>query len=99
MTERETIEKALIDGLQEKGLYREPYKNQAEQYMTLYDTFVKLKNDIEGRGVFFTSHTGLQKKNDSVGLIIQITKQMYCLLDKMSLSADTQGKIRVGADL
>lgn len=83
---RGKIRNALIKQLKEKNLYHEPYSDMIERYMSLWDTTIALEYDIKERGVAVEGPTSI-KKNDSVGMLVNVNKQMLSILDKLGLQA------------
>ena len=83
---RDELYADLVKQLEEKGLYKNPYKDLVERYMAMWGYAIELENDIIERGVCYPSATGV-KKNDSVSLHINTVKQMGIVLDKLDLQA------------
>lgn len=83
---RNELYEDLVKQLEEKGLYRNPYKDLVERYMAMWGYAIELEEDIKERGVCCPTATGV-KKNDSVSLHINTVKQMGIVLDKLDLQA------------
>lgn len=94
---RGKIRAELIRQLKEKQIYREPYKDLVERYMNMWDTTISLEDDIRERGVAVDGPSGI-KKNDSVALLVNVSKQMLMTLDKLGLQA-TGVKSDGGSDI
>ncbi|GAA0234576.1 P27 family phage terminase small subunit [Metaclostridioides mangenotii] len=84
---RERIENALIEQLDERGQYKEPFADLVQRYMKMWDTTIALEQNVEEYGVMFDSERGV-KKNDAVNQLMQMNKQMLILLDKLNITTD-----------
>lgn len=84
---RNQIKTAIIQNLQERRVYQEPYIDRVERYMALWDTVLKLEEDIEINGIKYVTESGIVKKNESVGMLNQTNKQMDLMLEKLGISA------------
>ena len=88
---REQIRQDLIDQLERQGIYGRHYLDLVEDYMALWDTKNALIEDIKKRGVMVRYQNGQNqwghKKNDSVGNLVKVNKQMLELLKELGLRA------------
>lgn len=84
---REKIENALIEQLEIRGQYKEPFADLVKRYMKMWDTTIELEMNIEEYGVMFDTDRGV-KKNDAVNQLMQMNKQMLILLDKLNITTD-----------
>ena len=88
---REQIRQDLIDQLERQGIYGRHYLDLVEDYMALWDTKNALISDIQKRGVMVRYQNGQNqwghKKNDSVGNLVKVNKQMLELLKELGLRA------------
>ena len=88
---REQIRQDLIDQLERQGIYGRHYLDLVEDYMALWDTKNDLIRDIKERGVTVRYQNGQNqwghKKNDSVGNLVKVNKQMLELLKELGLRA------------
>ena len=89
---REQIRQDLIDQLERQGIYGRHYLDLVEDYMALWDTKNALILDIQQRGVMSKYQNGENqwgyKKNDSVGNLVKVNKQMLMLLKELGLRAE-----------
>ena len=88
---REQIRQDLTDQLERQGVYGRHYLDLIEDYMALWDTKNALISDIKKRGVMTKYQNGENqwgyKKNDSVGNLVKVNKQMLGLLRELGLRA------------
>jgi P27 family predicted phage terminase small subunit len=88
---REQIKQDLTDQLERQGVYGRHYLDLVEDYMALWDTKNALISDIKKRGVMIKYQNGENqwgyKKNDSVGNLVKVNKQMLELLRELGLRA------------
>ena len=88
---REQIRQDLTDQLERQGVYGRHYLDLIEDYMALWDTKNALISDIKKRGVMIKYQNGENqwgyKKNDSVGNLVKVNKQMLGLLRELGLRA------------
>ena len=88
---REQIRQDLTDQLERQGVYGRHYLDLVEDYMALWDTKNALISDIKKRGVMIKYQNGENqwgyKKNDSVGNLVKVNKQMLELLRELGLRA------------
>lgn len=88
---REQIRQDLTDQLERQGVYGQHYLDLIEDYMALWDTKNALIGDIKKRGVMTKYQNGQNqwgfKKNDSVGNLVKVNKQMLELLKELGLRA------------
>jgi len=88
---REQIRQDLTDQLERQGVYGQHYLDLIEDYMALWDTKNALISDITKRGVMIKYQNGENqwgyKKNDSVGNLVKVNKQMLELLRELGLRA------------
>ena len=85
------IKQDLIDQLECKGVYGQQYLDLINDYMSLWDVKRALIKDIKERGVTVKYQNGENqwgyKKNDSVGNLVKVNKQMLDLLKELGLRA------------
>ncbi len=84
---RDEVRDSLLESLGERGLARQPWLDLVEQYMNLWDTSWLLNSNIQEHGVMVTAPNGTTKKNESVGLLVNINKQMNQQLEKLGIEA------------
>lgn len=87
------IRSELIEQLQLRRIATSYFLDLVESYIELCALEDKLKEDIKNRGVSVKSETGagkiVYKKNDSVGLLVNVVKQKQDTLIKMGISPET----------
>lgn len=86
---RNEIESALLKQAKSAGMTEKFYTALIDDYMTMWDTEQKLKEDIEERGVKVTAvmangSTNV-KKNDSVDQYTKVNMQMLKLLQQLRI--------------
>ena len=95
-TLRQRIKKSLEDQLKAKGADIELFKNQVNDYMTMWDLKEQLKDDIAENGLrlmYKTANGGeVEKDNPSVKQIPLINKQMLMLLKQLEISTDNAAR-------
>ncbi len=88
---REQIKQDLIDQLERQGVYGQHFLDLIDDYLALWDTKNALIEDIKKRGVMTKYQNGANqwgyKKNDSVGNLVKVNKQMLELLKELGLRA------------
>ena len=88
---REQIRQDLTDQLERQGVYGQHYLDLIEDYMALWDTKNALISDIKKRGVMIKYQNGENqwgyKKNDSVGNLVKVNKQMLEVLMELGVRA------------
>lgn len=84
---RDEIRQSLLESLSSRGIACQPWLDLVEQYMNLWDTSWLLNANIQSEGVMMTMTNGTTKKNDSVGLLVNINKQMNQQLEKLGIEA------------
>ena len=84
---RDEVRESLLASLRERGVDCQPWLDLVEQYMNLWDTSWMLNANIQSEGVMITMANGSTKKNDSVGLLVNINKQMNQQLEKLGIEA------------
>ena len=84
---RDEVRESLLESLRYRGIARQPWLDLVEQYMNLWDTSWLLNANIQAEGVMITTPSGMTKKNDSVGLLVNINKQMNQQLEKLGIEA------------
>lgn len=84
---RDEVRESLLASLRERGVDCQPWLDLVEQYMNLWDTSWALNSNIQSEGVMITMPNGSTKKNDSVGLLVNINKQMNQQLEKLGIEA------------
>lgn len=90
---RGKIRAAIINNLKSRGIYRQPYADRVERYMALWDTVLKLEDDIEKNGIKYITDIGTVKKNESVSMLNQTNKQMDSMLEKLGINGQIDGQI------
>lgn len=83
---RDEVRDSLLESLRSRGVACQPWLDLVEQYMNLWDTSWLLNQDIQSRGVIDMSGN-YPKKNDSVGQLVNINKQMNQQLEKLGIEA------------
>lgn len=83
------IERYLLDSLKANGADKPVFVDLVNRYMQMWETSITLEEDIKNRGVSITSPTGVQRKNDSVAMLVTMNKQMLMILDKLGLNANS----------
>lgn len=89
---RGKIEKAIIEQLKEKQVYKYAhYQDLVRDYMKLWDFKTMLQDDIDKRGVAIewrNSETQYgYKKNDSVSELLKVNTQMLKILYDLGVRA------------
>lgn len=88
---REQIKQDLTDQLERQGVYGQHFLDLIDDYLALWDTKNALIEDIKKRGVMTKYQNGANqwgyKKNDSVGNLVKVNKQMLELLKELGLRA------------
>lgn len=83
---RDEVRDSLLESLRDRGIACQPWLDLVEQYMNLWDTSWLLNQDIQNRGVIDLTGN-YAKKNDSVGQLVNINKQMNQQLEKLGIEA------------
>lgn len=95
-TLRSRVKKSLEEQLKAKGADIELFKDQINDYMTMWDLKENLRDDIEENGLrlmYKTANGGMaEKDNPSVKQIPLINKQMLMLLKQLEISTDNSVK-------
>lgn len=81
---RQEMEDYLVNQLIDKGLDTPVFRGLIRDYLVFYDAMESLKKDIQTRGATLQTATGV-RKNESVTIAIQTSKQMLDILAKMKL--------------
>lgn len=91
-TIRKRVKKSLEEQLEAKGADVELFKDQINDYMTMWDLKERLKEDIERNGIrleYLAASGGkVEKDNPSVKQIPALNKQMLMLLNQLGISTD-----------
>jgi len=87
------IRSDLIEQLELKRIATSYYLDLVDSYIELCKLEIALRKDIADRGVSVKSETNagkiVYKKNDSVGLLVNVVKQKQDTLLKMGISPET----------
>lgn len=92
---RGSIERDLIDQLNEKGAGHAHYVDLVKDYMALWDVKNLLIEDIKSRGVVVTWN-GNKKKNDSIGELNKTNAQMLKILSELDLKVEKKKGVKFG---
>lgn len=84
---REKLKRSLVDQLEKQNTNIEPFLDNIDRYISLWETAISLENDINENGIRLESG----KKNESVVLLVSVNKQMGLMLDKLSITPDVVG--------
>lgn len=85
---KKALERSLINQLKKQNTNIEPFLDNVNRYMSLWETAIDLEDDIRISGVRLESG----RKNESVALLVSVNKQMGLMLDKLSINPDVVGK-------
>lgn len=85
---QKALERSLIKQLKKQNTNIEPFLDNVNRYMSLWETAIDLEDDIRLNGVRLDSG----RKNESVALLVSVNKQMGLMLDKLSINPDIVGK-------
>lgn len=94
-----TLKKAMLDNLAERGLDQLVYADKVEEYMDFWVLRQELKADIAQRGLTVTDDRGRQTENRSVGMAVQVSRQMMALFKALGFKASDFEEIGDGDDL
>lgn len=81
---REKLRRSLISQLEKQNTTIEPFLDNVDRYINLWDTAILLENDINENGIRLENG----KKNESVALLVSVNKQMGLMLDKLSITPE-----------
>ena len=87
---RDEVQNSLLESLKLRGLDRQPWLDLVEQYMNLWDTSWLLNANIQAYGVIVTAPNGATRKNESIGLLVNVNKQMNRQLEKLGIEAPSK---------
>lgn len=85
---KKKLERSLIDQLKKQNTKIEPFLDNVDRYMNLWETAISLEKDINENGVRLENG----KKNESVALLVSVNKQMGLMLDKLSITPEVVGE-------
>ena len=95
-TKRKRVKRSLEEQLEQKGADIYLFKDQIDDYMTMWDLKERLKADVEKNGLRLNYNTAsggkAEKDNPSVKQIPLINKQMLMLLKQLEISTDNASK-------
>ncbi|EOT42610.1 terminase [Enterococcus dispar] len=81
---REKLRRSLLDQLQNQNTSIEPFTDNIDRYIKLWETAILLETDISEKGIRLPDG----KKNDSVALLVSVNKQMGLMLDKLGITPE-----------
>lgn len=84
---RDEVRSSLLESLKDRGLDCQPWLDLVEQYMNMWDTAWLLNADIQEKGVSVVMPSGVVKKNDSVGMLVNLNRQMNQQLAQLGIEA------------
>lgn len=85
---REKLRRSLISQLESQKTNIEPFLDNVDRYISLWETAISLEEDISENGI--TLENG--KKNESVALLVSVNKQMGLMLDKLAITPELVGE-------
>lgn len=85
---KEKLKRSLIDQLEKQNTNIEPFLDNVDRYINLWETAISLENDIDENGVRLKNG----KKNESVALLVSVNKQMGLMLDKLAITPGVVGE-------
>lgn len=84
---REKLRRSLINQLEQQNTNIEPFLDNVDRYINLWETAISLEKDINENGIRLSSG----KKNESVALLVSVNKQMGLMLDKLAITPELVG--------
>lgn len=69
---REKLRRSLISQLESQKTNIEPFLDNVDRYISLWETAISLEEDISENGIRLENG----KKNESVALLVSVNKQM-----------------------
>ena len=89
---RGAVRESLVAQLIARGGMVEHFEDMINDYMSLWDTKMKLISDIRKRGIIYEglSSVGkmITKENTSVKTLLMVNKQMLMILHELGLTTD-----------
>ncbi|MEY8386690.1 hypothetical protein AALC17_05220 [Oscillospiraceae bacterium 38-13] len=78
----------MLESLELRGLEGKTYTSKVEEYMDLWCAFQMAKADVEANGVYLFDERGRRTKNDSAGLMSQLSRQMLAIFTALGFKAE-----------
>ncbi|EGP5122036.1 terminase [Enterococcus faecium] len=85
---REKLRRSLISQLESQKTNIEPFLDNVDRYISLWETAISLEEDISENGIRLKNG----KKNESVALLVSVNKQMGLMLDKLAITPELVGE-------
>lgn len=85
---REKLRRSLISQLESQKTNIEPFLDNVDRYISLWETAISLEEDISKNGIRLENG----KKNESVALLVSVNKQMGLMLDKLAITPELVGE-------
>lgn len=85
---REKLRRSLISQLESQKTNIEPFLDNVDRYISLWETAISLEEDISENGIRLENG----KKNESVALLVSVNKQMGLMLDKLAITPELVGE-------
>lgn len=85
---REKLRRFLISQLESQKTNIEPFLDNVDRYISLWETAISLEEDISENGIRLENG----KKNESVALLVSVNKQMGLMLDKLAITPELVGE-------
>ncbi len=85
---KEKLKRSLIYQLEKQNTNIEPFLDNIDRYINLWETAISLENDINMNGVRLENG----RKNESVALLVSVNKQMGLMLDKLAITPEIVGE-------
>ena len=86
---REKLRRSLISQLESQKTNIEPFLDNVDRYISLWETAISLEEDISENGIRLENG----KKNESVALLVSVNKQMGLMLDKLAITPELVGEM------
>ncbi|NVD94963.1 terminase [Enterococcus faecium] len=84
---REKLRRSLISQLESQKTNIEPFLDNVDRYISLWETAISLEEDISENGIRLENG-----KNESVALLVSVNKQMGLMLDKLAITPELVGE-------
>lgn len=97
-TLRKELRKSMIENLEARGLVEPIYIDMVDEYMELWDRRRLLAEDVRGRGVSVYDSRGHQTENRSIGLGIQVSKQMLSIYTALGFKEQAAAALAGGGE-
>lgn len=85
---REKLRRSLISQLESQKTNIEPFLDNVDRYISLWETAISLEEDISENGIRLENG----KKNESAALLVSVNKQMGLMLDKLAITPELVGE-------